>query len=152
MLMKLDLPSTTLHPKYGGKQDRTLFVLLQVNQLLQVIAVGNAIGEILPPYIIYKGNRLTEELTSIFFLQHVPTRPCILLYDGHATHVTADVIKKKLGKAMSICLCFRPKQAIYCSPLMFQHSVPLKRPSHLNVISLFMKTQTVPSPETAYLC
>ena len=29
-----------------------------------VIAAGNGIGEVLPPYIIYKGKRLTAELTS----------------------------------------------------------------------------------------
>ena len=85
-----------------------------------VIAAGSAVGEILPPYIIYKGKRLTEVLTSggiegtkyntsetgwsnsltfldwfeNHFLHHVPTRPCILLYDGHATHVTVDVINR----------------------------------------------------------
>ena len=108
-------------PKVLGKaRQDPVCITASKSATTTVIAAGSAIGEILPPYIIYKGKRLTEELTSggingtkyntsetgwsnsttfmdwfsNHFLQHVPTRPCILLYDGHATHVTADIIKK----------------------------------------------------------
>ena len=108
-------------PKVLGKaRQDPVCITASKSATTTVIAAGNAIGEILPPYIVYKGKRLTEELTSggikgtkyntsetgwsnsitfmdwfsNHFLQHVPTRPCILLYDGHATHVTADIIKK----------------------------------------------------------
>ena len=85
-----------------------------------VIAAGNALGETIPPYIIYKGQRLTEEITKgclpqtkyvttpngwstsetfqdfivNHFIKHVQARPCLLLYDGHSTHITVDLIQK----------------------------------------------------------
>ena len=84
-----------------------------------VIACGNAFGNRLPPYIIWKGARLSESLVSgglpgtkytrskngwstsetfldffvSHFLEHV-TPPALLMYDGHATHITASVIEK----------------------------------------------------------
>jgi hypothetical protein len=83
-----------------------------------LVAAVSALGQTLPPYMIYKGQRLTEELicngmegskfttspngwvtSEIFidffrnhFLLHVTERPLILLYDGHATHVTLEII------------------------------------------------------------
>ena len=83
-----------------------------------VIACGNAFGNRLPPYIIWKGARLSESLVSgglpgtkytrskngwstsetfldffvSHFLEHVT--PALLMYDGHATHITASVIEK----------------------------------------------------------
>ena len=85
-----------------------------------VITAGDGIGEVLPPYISYKEKRLTAELKSggiegtkyntsesgwsnsitfldwfeSHFLLQVSTRPCILLYDDHSTHVTTDIINK----------------------------------------------------------
>lgn len=84
-----------------------------------LVAAVSALGETLPPYIIYKGKRLTQELVSngmegskfttsengwvtsdIFldffknhFLTNVTERPVILLYDGHSTHITANIIE-----------------------------------------------------------
>ena len=104
----------------AAKGERPYVVTAGHSANTTVIAAGNALGETIPPYVIYKGQRLTEELTKgclpqtkytttakgwsttetfqdfilNHFLVHVQPRPCLLLYDGHSTHVTIDLIEK----------------------------------------------------------
>ncbi|XP_053389346.1 uncharacterized protein LOC128552342, partial [Mercenaria mercenaria] len=112
----LDVPP----PKIAcGKGEQPFIVTSSRRATTTVIAAGNALGETIPPYVIYKGQRLSEELTKgcfpqtkftmtkngwstaetfkdfleNHFLVHVKSRPCLLLYDGHATHITKDVIE-----------------------------------------------------------
>ena len=84
-----------------------------------VIADVSALGETIPPFVIFKGLRRSRDIRSeglegteyrssqsgwsnsnLFldfitnhFMYHVTTQPCVLLYDGHSTHVTFDVIE-----------------------------------------------------------
>ena len=102
------------------KGERPFVVTAGHSDNTTVIVAGSALGETIPPYVIYKGQRLTENKTKgclpqtkfittdngwstsetfhdfIFnhFLLHVQPRPCLLLYDGHSTHITIDLITK----------------------------------------------------------
>ena len=87
-----------------------------------VINCVGASGQFLPPYVVFKGKRMTDDLLAgalpgtqgtvsesgstnsrIFqtyladhFLKHVPTNkyePLLLLYDGHSSHVTVPLIE-----------------------------------------------------------
>ena len=85
-----------------------------------LVSCVNAIGECLPPYFVFKGQRVTEAMkkdtldgtvfhpsdsgwiNSVIFLdwvvnhfaKHVTRRPVIILYDGHQSHYTSDVIMR----------------------------------------------------------
>ncbi|XP_033725380.1 uncharacterized protein LOC117315340 [Pecten maximus] len=116
-----------------------------------LIAAGSAIGETTPPYIIFKGERLSKEMRSsgiqgteyrvsptgwsnsvLFFdffknhfLKHVTIRPCILLYDGHSTHINIDVIEA--AREEDVHLFVLPPHNSHCSqPLDFAGFSPLK--------------------------
>ena len=103
-----------------------------------VISAGSALGETIPPYIIYKGQRLNKYLTTgglegteyrvspsgwsnstLFldffqnhFLHHVKVRPAILLYDGHSTHVTQDVTEA--ARQENVHLFVLPPHSSHC--------------------------------------
>jgi hypothetical protein len=111
----LDFPPPKI---ISGKDDKPFIVSSPKQATTTVIAAGSALGETIPPYVIYKGQRLMSELTTgclpqtkfamskngwstaenfldffrNHFLVHVKERPCLLLYDGHLTHITQDVI------------------------------------------------------------
>ena len=86
-----------------------------------VVSCMNATGQVLPPYLVFKGKRITKELLSEglpgtsgkvsdngllnsrllqtylndHFLKHVPCNkenPAVILYDGHLPHVTVPLI------------------------------------------------------------
>ena len=103
----------------GSRHSHSVYgTLTRQSHNMTVIACGNALGNRLPPYIIWKGARLSESLVSgglpgtkytrskngwstsetfldffvSHFLEHVT--PALLMYDGHATHITASVIEK----------------------------------------------------------
>ena len=129
-----------------------------------VIAAGSGVGEILPPYVIYKGKCLTAELTSggieetkyntseigwsnsitfldwfeNHFLLHVPTKPCILLYDGHSTHITVNIINKATDNGVHLFVL-----PAHTSHILQPLDVSPFRPFRLSVTNLFMKTQIV---------
>lgn len=118
-----------------------------------LVAAVSALGQTLPPYIIYKGQRLRKELISneiegskfntspngwvtskIFkdfllnhFLVHVTERPLILLYDGHATYITTDIID--LAKNSDVHLFILPP-----------HSSHLIQPLDVSIISPFKES------------
>ena len=101
----------------GVRGIRTSVITSPRSSLTTVIACGNALGNRIPPYIVYKGSRLTEDLvcnglpgtkyavsetgwsnTDILldyiqnhFLKYVKT-PVLLVYDGHSTHITSSVL------------------------------------------------------------
>lgn len=117
-----------------------------------LIAAASALGQTIPSYVIYKGQRLTHELVSegmegskfttspngwvtsdIFldffanhFLQHVTERPLILLYDGHSTHITFDIIET--ARQSDVHLFVLPP-----------HSSHLLQPLDVSVFSQFKK-------------
>lgn len=116
----------------AGKDQKPFSVTSGRRATTTVIAAGSALGETIPPYIIYKDERLMTELTQgclpgtkftmtkngwstsvtflDFFKNHfLPTvkqRPCILLYDGHATHITSDVLEAARKMRVFTCSFF----------------------------------------------
>jgi hypothetical protein len=99
-----------------------------------VMAAVSALGETIPPYVIFKAERLSKEVRSdgipgtvytpsptgwsnskLFldffknhFIQHVTARPCILLNDGHCTHVTHDIFEAAREENIHLFVCFTP--------------------------------------------
>ena len=109
-----------------------------------LIACGNAAGTVLPPMLIFKGERLNHEWTDgevlntlygmsengwidqelLFdwlkdlFLKHIPPeRPVILVMDGHSSHYTPEALR---GAALEGVLfsAFRPTQLTPLNSLM----------------------------------
>ena len=117
-----------------------------------VIAAVSGLGETLPPFVIFKGERLSSDIrteglngteyrssqtgwsnSELFldfftnhFMHHVTARPCILLYDGHSTHVTFDVIEA--ARQENIHLFVLPPHSSHClQPLDVSVFSPFKR-------------------------
>ena len=38
------------------------------------------------------------------FMHHITIRPCVLLYDGHSTHVFVDVIEASMREDVHLCV------------------------------------------------
>ena len=117
-----------------------------------VIAAVSALGETIPPYVIFKGERISKEVrcdvvpgteyrsspsgwsnSGLFldffknhFVHHVTTRPCLLLYDGHSTHVTFDIID--IARKENIHLFVLPPHSSHClQPLDVSVFSPFKK-------------------------
>ena len=117
-----------------------------------VIAAVSALGETIPPFVIFKGDRLSKDIradgvdgteyrssqsgwsnSNLFhdffsnnFLHHVTTRPCVLLYDGHSTHVTCDVIEA--ARQEGVHLFVLPPHTSHClQPLDVSVFSPFKK-------------------------
>ena len=117
-----------------------------------VIAAVSALGETIPPYVIFKGERMSKDIktdglpgteyrssptgwsnATLFldffknhFLHHVKTRPCILLYDGHSTHVTFDIIET--ARKENVHLFVLPPHSSHClQPLDVSVFSPFKK-------------------------
>ena len=116
------------------------------------IAAVGALGQTIPPYVIFKGERISKEMMSsglkgtvyktstsgwsnseLFldffnnhFLKHVTVRPCLLLYDGHSTHVTVDVIQA--AREQGVHLFVLPPHSSHClQPLDISVFGPFKK-------------------------
>ena len=89
-------------------------------QTMSLTAAVSALGETIPPFLTFKGEETTPAMRegvppgtvfkssvdgwstySIFqdfffnhLLKHVKIRPLLILYDGHVTHYSAEVIRK----------------------------------------------------------
>ena len=117
-----------------------------------VIAAVSALGETIPPFIIFKGERMSKEIrsdvipgteyrssptgwsnSSLFldffnnhFMRHVTARPCLLLYDGHFTHVTFDI--NDSARKENIHLFVLPPHSSHClQPLDVSVFSPFKK-------------------------
>lgn len=96
---------------------------------ITVNGCASAAGHILPPYIVYSGKNLYKEWTmggaegaryttssngwierDVFldwfenhFLRHVPsTRPMLLIFDGHSSHITIQLVRKAVNNGITI--------------------------------------------------
>ena len=102
----------------ASASERAFYVSAGKSPTTTLISAVSALGQTLPPYMIFKGQRVTPGMkegtvpgtvftssesgwinSTIFldffknhFLKNIKERPLILFYDGHATHYTADVI------------------------------------------------------------
>ena len=103
-----------------------------------LISAASAIGEILPPYFVYKGLRASQTMQAntpegtVFkgsesgwpnslnakdfitnhFCQHVTRRPILLLYDGYNTHFPTSLIEE--AKQQDIHLFVLPPHSKHC--------------------------------------
>ncbi|KAI0235680.1 hypothetical protein LSAT2_013758, partial [Lamellibrachia satsuma] len=110
-------------PKIVASRGRTpLAMVSSRSATTTIISTVSAIGQVLPPYIIFKGKRMCDDLlagalpgtqatmsetgwsnTKIFqmylnehFLKYVLTNkdePLLLLYDGHSSHINVPLIE-----------------------------------------------------------
>jgi hypothetical protein len=119
---------------------------------ITVLACGNAIGQAIPPMVIFSGKRFNHELSvgevpgtlygmsdsgwmdmelfyqwfSDHFLKHAsPCRPLLLLLDGHSSHFTLDLIKKAREQGVVI-FCLPPHTTADSQPLDTAVFGPLK--------------------------
>ena len=95
---------------YTCLKDKVFSITAGKSPTTTLVSAVNAIGECLPPFFIFKGVRVTEEMktgildgtefrgsetgwiNSVIFIdfivnhfaKHVKRRPCLLLYDGHS--------------------------------------------------------------------
>ena len=106
----------------SGKECRPQAIIPQRSKTITVIGAGNAMGHPIPPFFIFPGDRLTENLTEgktpgamavmsktgwsnsdIFktYLQEHFLKYCqgrgddetiLILYDGHGSHISVDLI------------------------------------------------------------
>ena len=120
---------------------------------ITILACSNATGTVLPPMIIFKGERLNYEWTKgeipntvygmspqgwinheLFaewleklFIKNIPqTRPVILLLDGHSSHFTPEAIKIA-GENEIILFCLPPNATHVAQPLDVSFFGPLKK-------------------------
>ena len=117
-----------------------------------LIAAVSALGDTLPPYIIFKGERANEEMkdgtlpgtvfksstsgwsnSNIFldffvnhFSKHTAKRPLLLLYDGHSTHYTSEVIEAA-GKEDIHLFVLPPHSSHALQPLDIAVFAPFKK-------------------------
>jgi hypothetical protein len=142
----------------AAKGEKAFVVTASRSATTTVIAAGSALGETIPPYIIYKGQRLTSDLTTgclpgtkfavtptgwsnsdtfhDFLTNHfIPLvkKPCLLLYDGHSTHITVKLIETARANSDTVYICSSCPhiQAISYSHWMLVYSAPSKLPCHL---------------------
>ena len=101
---------------------------------ITVVACANAAGRVLPPMVIFKGERFNHEwsvgevpdtlygmsesgwidqelffywLKKLFIKQIPPQRPVMLLYDGHSSHYTPNAIAEAVKEGV-IIFCLPP--------------------------------------------
>ncbi len=120
---------------------------------ITIIACANATGSIIPPMVIFEGQRLNPEWTtgevpgtlygmsergwtdqelffhwmSELFIPNIPpTRPVLLLVDGHSSHYEPDTIRMPAEEGIVI-FCLPPHTTHLSQPLDVSFFGPLKR-------------------------
>ena len=110
---------------------------------ITIVACASATGVVLPPMVIFQGARLNHELmhgevpgtlygpsengwidqTLFFswlneaFIKNIPpTRPVLLLLDGHSTHYTPEVTRAAAEQGV-VMLCLPPHTTHAIQPL-----------------------------------
>ena len=106
----------------------------RANITVQICISGS--GTLLPPYVVYKGERLmsnggplashngwtTEEsfvdwLKALFIPSLPPTQPVLLILDGHKSHITYTYEVRELARDNNIHLLKLPLHTIHLQPL-----------------------------------
>ena len=130
---------------------------------ITILACSNAVGNVLPPMVIFKGERLNHEWTKgeipntiygmspqgwidqeLFvkwleklFIENIPkTRPVLLLLDGHSSHFTPEAIKVA-AESEIVLFCLPPNATHMAQPLDVSFFGPLKKHWY-NVCHTFM--------------
>ena len=148
--MPLDPRAPNVVPKAGQKKIRCH--QSRKKEQVTIIGCGNAIGQSIPPMVIFEGKYLNHELMiseipgtlygmsgkgwtdhQLFlywfkhFLKHAnPTWPLLLLLDGHSSHFELSSIEMAAENQVSI-LCLPPHTTHESQPLDSSVFGPLKR-------------------------
>jgi len=120
---------------------------------ITILACANAVGTMLPPMVIFKGERLNYEwtkgevpnteygmspqgwtdhelfyewLNKLFIKNIPPLRPVLLLLDGHSSHFSLEAIKFAAENEI-ILFCLPPHTTHVAQPLDVSFFAPLKR-------------------------
>ena len=120
---------------------------------ITIVACANAAGYTLPPMVIFKGERLNADYTKnqvpntlygmskqgwidsgLFylwfreqFLTNIPpTRPVLLLLDGHSTHYTPEALREARKEGV-IIMCLPPNTTHAAQPFDVSFFGPLKK-------------------------
>ena len=135
------------------RHQQTYSITAGKSPITTLIACVSAIGDKVPPYIIFKGERCTENMRrgaaegTVFkssttgwsnshlfldffnnhFLKVITTRPLFVLYDGHSSHVGLDLIET--ARADNVHLFVLPP-----------HSSHILQPLDVSVFGPFKKT------------
>ena len=148
--MPLDPRAPNVVAKAGQKKIR--YRQSGKKEQITIIGCGNAVGQSIPPMVIFEGKYLNHEWTigeipgtlygmsgkgwtdhQLFlywfkhFLKHAnPTRPLLLLLDGHLSHFELSSIKMAAENQVSI-LCLPPHTTHESQPLDSSVFGPLKK-------------------------
>ncbi|XP_030839669.1 uncharacterized protein LOC762421 [Strongylocentrotus purpuratus] len=116
-----------------------------------VMACPNAVGNYIPPFVIFKGSRLSPALTCNappgtlfatsdtsymnmdlfynwiqFFVKHIPpARPVLLIVDGHGSHISIGTLEYAKENQVEL-LCLPPHTTHWLQPLDRTVYGPLK--------------------------
>lgn len=120
---------------------------------ITVVASANASGHVLPPMVIFKGERFNHQwsigevpdtlygmsqsgwidselffywLKKLFLVNIPPQRPVMLLLDGHSSHFTPDAISAAATEGVVI-FCLPPNTTHAAQPLDVSFFKPLKQ-------------------------
>ena len=120
---------------------------------ITILACSNAVGTVLPPMVIFKGECLNYEWTKgeipntiygmspqgwidheLFaewllklFVKNIPqTRPVLLLLDGHSSHYTPEAVKIAAENEI-VLFCLPPNTTHVAQPLDVSFFGPLKK-------------------------
>lgn len=119
--------------------------------LTTLIPCANAIGQLIPPFLIFKGHGSVDASlyppgTQIFYSQsgyidqnifleflkhfdehrvHIPGKKCILFLDGHSSHITVESISFANEAGIEI-FCLPPHSSHRLQPLDTHFNKPLK--------------------------
>ena len=143
---------------YTCLKDKVFSITAGKSPTTTLVSAVNAIGECLPPFFIFKGVRVTEEMkagildgtefrgsetgwiNSVIFIdfivnhfaKHVKRRPCLILYDGHSTHYPSEVIVR--CREMGIYLFVLPPNTTHVlQPLDVGVFGPFKKALYANI-------------------
>ena len=154
--MRLGLTLSMTPPPVFIAATSTPLAITSPHTSTTIITCVSATGQILPPFFIFKGKRYSENLMSgalpgsgcdmspsgwsngqifkkyvkEFFQKHIPNRQpdeyCLLIYDGHKSHVNHDLIEWALEN--KIVLFVLPAHTSHITqPLDVSCFAPLKK-------------------------
>jgi len=131
--------------------------------LTTVLPCANAIGQFIPPLLIFKGQLLPNKLEfpngtiihgsksgyidcDIFlsFLRHfdkfrvkVPSKKCLLIVDGHSTHISVDAIEFAMNHGIEM-ICLPPHTSHRLQPMDTHLNKNLKKQWSSNLKSFLI--------------
>ena len=132
-----------------------------------VVMCASASGNVIPPMVIFKGEKLNHELTkdevpgtlyglsengwidhepffhwlNNHFVKHIPpTQPVLLLLDGHSTHFTPEAIRKSKKQDIEV-IALPPHTTPQAQPLDVSFFKSLK--SHWSAVCHMYMSENV---------